>query len=210
MELQKCIKAWRNVYKCLISFVENEEDIDFGIKFEIFDKDFNFFEESGNHEDLKSLLHLILKIANNHHRTPQFNNKIEKILLYFFTKIKQTLSNSEIFQLFKNNKKILLFLFRNKIITVNKEISDFILVKFTYRHFFYPEIKNFISENERKITEEELLALDSNILINFDEKRTIGENDSYICQLIRQDSIEEFVSFVNMLLSLDQFKFSSF
>ena len=36
-----------------------------------------------------------------------------------------------------------------------------------------------------------------NILPGFIEKRRIGENDSYICQLIRQDSIKEFVFYVN-------------
>ena len=32
---------------------------------------------------------------------------------------------------------------------------------------------------------------------NFEEKCRIGENDSYICSLIRQDSVEEFISYVN-------------
>ena len=36
-----------------------------------------------------------------------------------------------------------------------------------------------------------------NILPGFIEKRRIGENDSYICQLIRQDSIKEFVFYEN-------------
>ena len=31
----------------------------------------------------------------------------------------------------------------------------------------------------------------------FDEKLKIGENDSYICHLIRNDSIEKYVIFVN-------------
>ena len=39
--------------------------------------------------------------------------------------------------------------------------------------------------------------MDKNIFSNFDEKRRIGENDSYVCELIRNDSIEEFVSYVN-------------
>ena len=32
---------------------------------------------------------------------------------------------------------------------------------------------------------------------NYEEKRQEGENDSYICSLIRQDSVEEFISYVN-------------
>lgn len=33
----------------------------------------------------------------------------------------------------------------------------------------------------------------------FNQKRKIGENDSYLCQIIRQDSIEDFISHVNRL-----------
>lgn len=34
---------------------------------------------------------------------------------------------------------------------------------------------------------------------SFEENRRKGENDSYICQLIRNDSIEEFVSYTNRM-----------
>ena len=34
-------------------------------------------------------------------------------------------------------------------------------------------------------------------LIEFNQKREIGENDAFICELIRNDSIENFVSYVN-------------
>ena len=44
------------------------------------------------------------------------------------------------------------------------------------------------------------------ILENFDEKRQKGENESYICELIREDSVEEFISY----MSKTDLSFSSF
>lgn len=63
--------------------------------------------------------------------------------------------------------------------------------------FFYPEIKQYIDERDKKELERQMLYRDPNVFDNFDEKRRIGENESYICELIRSDSIVEFVSYVN-------------
>ncbi|KAK8843864.1 hypothetical protein M9Y10_024940 [Tritrichomonas musculus] len=79
----------------------------------------------------------------------------------------------------------------------NKKEEEFINKSFAY--FFYPEIKKFLKDEKRKKIEKEL----ENILgeswnKEFKEKREIGENDSYICHLIRQDSVEEFISYINI------------
>ena len=66
-----------------------------------------------------------------------------------------------------------------------------------YYHFFYPEIKKFIGEEKFKDILEELITINSNILDCFEEKRQKGENDSFICSLIREDSVEKFVEYVN-------------
>ena len=66
-----------------------------------------------------------------------------------------------------------------------------------YCHFFYPEIKEFIGEEKIKELEAELLSQDDQIFDNFNEKRHKGENNSYICTLIRQDSIKDFIIYIN-------------
>lgn len=66
-----------------------------------------------------------------------------------------------------------------------------------YCYFFYPELENFVGEEEMKEVKKELLQKDQNIFENYDEKRKEGENDSYICSLMRQDLVEEFDSYVN-------------
>ena len=97
---------------------------------------------------------------------------------------------------------ILLFLLENKIVILSEEIifemKDKIDPNGTrFCHFFYPEIKCFIGEESSKEIKEEILKIDSNAFDNFDIKRKEGENDSYICCLIRDDSVEEFIAYVN-------------
>ena len=127
--------------------------------------------------------------------------KIKTIIQYFKDKIGNYISKQEISDIFKTNKLILQFLFENDILTISdnicKELLDRIDLNGTkYCYFFYPEIKPFIGEEKAEEIENELISYDSNIFNNFDEKRQKGENDSYICSLIRQDSVEEFIAFV--------------
>ena len=73
-----------------------------------------------------------------------------------------------------------------------------------YCHFFLPEIKEFINESKIKQIEDEITENFSTSLTNYEEKRKTGENDSYICDLIRNDSVEEFISHINLMkISLD-------
>ena len=64
-----------------------------------------------------------------------------------------------------------------------------------YPEYFSPEIKPFIKKNWFP------KRLQSNIFDklpeNFNEKRKIGENDDYLCELIRNDWIEDFIKYVN-------------
>ena len=65
-----------------------------------------------------------------------------------------------------------------------------------YTTFFNPELTKFFSQ---KVDEKPycFFANESNEIPNFEENRQIGENESYLCMLIRQDSVEDFISYVN-------------
>ena len=144
-----------------------------------------------NPHEIKLILHLISRISQNHHRTEQFFYKIEFILKTFKEEMKKFFSNFGIFNIFKSDKRILLFLFEEGIITLDKTIY-YIITSFPYQKrdfplYFSPEIKAFKNDENRKMDENEFKI--------FEEKRKIGENDSYICQLIRDDSIEEFIAY---------------
>ena len=73
---------------------------------------------------LKEFLHLISKISNYHHRSKDFIIKTEKIILKFEQEIKKYYTNFDIFNIFKGNKRILLFLFERQIIKPEKLISS--------------------------------------------------------------------------------------
>ncbi|KAK8848020.1 hypothetical protein M9Y10_019073 [Tritrichomonas musculus] len=142
-------------------------------------------------------------IAKNHHQKASFNEKIEKILLHFTKDIKQTFDNIEIFNIFKSNKRILYFLLKNKIIIINEYITQIILSKFSkkYPQYFFDEIRPLIHEEERRILEKEFSTYDNKFFNNYEENHLQGQNHSYLCNLIRNDSVEDFISYVNQMSS---------
>ena len=196
MEIQRYICNKRELQSILLTYLENSNIDDLEL--------FNFLEIQNFKENKKEFvyfLRLLSNISNNHHRDSTFIQKIKEILLYYETLIKQTLLNSEILTIFEGNKLILLFLIENNFIMINESnINDLIKSntdKNKYCHFFYPEVKKFINPIIKKEIENELLRQDSTIFDSFNVKRQRGENDSYICGLIRDDDIESFVTYVN-------------
>ncbi|KAK8842396.1 hypothetical protein M9Y10_025979 [Tritrichomonas musculus] len=150
-----------------------------------------------NHEEYEIFLRLLNKISKNHQRNPDFFNKIEQIIDYLKPSIIEIFSNTEIFNIFKKNKLILLLLFSKKIMTIDSNIFHYFSQSIENIHYFYPEIKPFLKQDAIDFIEKKFSQIDENIFVNFDKKRQIGENDSYICELIRNDSVKEFISYVN-------------
>ena len=66
-----------------------------------------------------------------------------------------------------------------------------------YFHFFIPELEKFVGEEKMKFVKNKLFKDDPNFFVNYEEKREECENDSYICLLIRKDSVEEFIKYLN-------------
>ena len=243
MDIQNYFAQKKELYEKLQLFIDNDDIAQ--INFTNLMKIINKQNIQNDRNEFKLFIYLIDSIAQNHQRVPQFINKIEQILTELKENIKQTLSNLEIFNIFKENKRIILFLFQSQIITIDETIfkeihkntnpivsiiqkskplnkpviirgnqvrqinnpmillnKDLIIRSeidiYNFEYFFYPEFKNYYSESDRKNIENEFRKIYGEFIIDeFLEKRKIGENDSYICQLIRQDSIDEFISFVN-------------
>ena len=76
-------------------------------------------------------------------------------------------------------------------------INHFRIIFANYKYYFFPEIKPFLTINERSTILENLLKMDQNIFDNFENNRQKGENENYICELIRNDSIEDFIIYIN-------------
>ena len=183
------IDKMKKIQSNFLIFIENEKDSE--ENFQIFDDDqINLF----NQHEIKMILKLISRISNNHCRPTNFFPKIEKVLQQIFHKNRPKFENDEIFTIFKGNKRILLFLFEEKIISMNDYIASFMkeekYLKKQYPHYFFNEIKSFIDDELKEEIAKQLPE-------NYEEKRKKGENDSHICELIRDDMIDEFISFVN-------------
>ena len=211
MSAEEYLNEMKTIQNFFLNYINNEANVEENYQnlIQILD-DIKIYE---NQHKVKSLFYLTIKISNNHYRGSDFFNKIEKILLLFKDKMKKYFSNSELFHIFKSNKRLLLFLFEENIMVMDEFIVKNIInnrkyIKYKYPQFFQPEIQPFIheewfqkyeaKEDDDEIEEIKLVEeLKKELPNNFHEKRKIGENDDYICFLIQKDSIEDFITSIN-------------
>ncbi|KAK8843672.1 hypothetical protein M9Y10_024735 [Tritrichomonas musculus] len=197
MEIESVIREKKEIYSSLMEFIEATENADF----ELLIKDFESHVNFKNKEEIKSILQLISKISDNHHRLPDFIDKLNQIIQNLLKEIRPPITDFEIYKIFKYNKRVLLLLLEQEFIRPdNIIISDIMKMKdrnnFPYSRYLYSGIKSFINENESRAIESEIKQKYDQDLNIFEEKCRIGENDSYICSLIRQGLTEEFISYV--------------
>ena len=100
MDVQKYINQMKDFYTDFLDFLENENENDFP---HCLQKMKNIII---NHDELKSLLHLIIKVSKNHHRFFLFDQKIEQILSYLSNPIKNAIHNIELFKISRKNKTL--------------------------------------------------------------------------------------------------------
>lgn len=139
-----------------------------------------------NKEKLFIFINILSAISANHKISDDFINKIEQIIKYLQHEIKKFNSDLEIYQTFKKSKRILLFLFDQKILTPNSQIFADIRRSTDMLQYFYPEFESFISEMENPPS-----------CIIKKEERECGDNSDMLCKIIRQDSVKEFSKFIN-------------
>ena len=155
----------------------------------------------------------------------------EQIITFYLEDIKRFFSQSEIFQIFCRNMRILLFFFVAKILIPDKKMHDFFrkqsiqrldeknIYQNAYLRYFYIEFKSFIDEEvayieqiydflekrpgrvnipffKRKLRNFAGEAVSKNLEL-FKTKRRIGEIDFHLCEIIRNDLLNDFIKFVN-------------
>ncbi|KAK8865030.1 hypothetical protein M9Y10_010559 [Tritrichomonas musculus] len=195
-EIHEYIDLMKQVNYILLQYIDENESQDYLLSLKQIIEEHNISE---NKEKLGDFLRLILIITNNHNRNSNFFNKIEKILFLLKDKIKKIFPNDEIFDIFKSNKQIVLFLIENELITINDDIiHSMIFSNVNYFYYFFNKTESFLNDERRNITKLSLLNIDPKIFQSFQLKQKDGVNDDYVCTLIREDSIEEFVSYFNM------------
>ena len=187
------IPRMKAIQLAILNYIDEEEETE--EKYQNLIKLLNDEKIGDNYHELKSFLYLIQSISNHHYRSTNFFDKITQILRIVKDQIKTKLSNSEIFKIFQKNKRIILILKEEDILQFDKLIANSfvrdIFQRRNYHVFFFEEIKPFIDAPMiRRISKIEFPK-------NFDEKRRIGENENDYCEIIRKDSIEEFIIYVN-------------
>ena len=200
MKTQQCLEEMQKIQSNLLGFFDNEANVE--ENYQNLCISFDEFKISDDLYALKSLLHLLLKLANNHHRSPNFFSKIKQILYFFKEDIIKYFSNSEIFNIFKSNKCILLYFIEENILTMDKYIINKIIstkkyLQANYLEYFSPEIKPFMNEDWFPTENQVIELINKELPENFYENRKNGENDSFFCDLIRDDLINEFIMYVN-------------
>ena len=199
MNIQEYIDNMVKIQKNLFSFLDYRSDIE-----ENFTNLINLFNDLKIQESkpiLTSFLRLLSKVSQYHYRTPGFHDKIDQILSFFKEDIIKQYTNQEIFGIFQKSKRILLFLLEEKMLIFDEYIFHIITkekyMNYDYPQYFHPEIQPFLNEDfinkNLRWRNKFLIELPE----NFYENRKIGENESYICKLIRDDSIDEFITYVN-------------
>ena len=178
----------KEVQNSLLNYIENKEGIEENYE--------NLIDIIIEHQilqdkyEMKTFLYLLSQISKNHHRGPNFSDKIKQILSFFSNTIKKYFTSYEIFYIFRKSRNIILFFIQEKIIIMNKHIYNEITspksIRLRYHQYLLPELQKYMNKKSN-----------SNFPSDFDEKRIIGENDHYICQLIRKDLIDEFTDYVN-------------
>lgn len=193
---QHYIQEKQEMQQILLSYIDREENTE-----EYYQNLCTFIEEkqfTKDKSELKIFLNLLTRIANYHFRSSDFFCKIEKIIFDLKEDIMKLMTNSEIFNLFQSNKRILLFLIENKIIIIDYYIYLKIYEKDNYLAYFYPEISDYSKNNKSeqlKLSSDKIKPIINTNIEDFKLKRKIGENDAYICQLIRNDDIDNFISY---------------
>ena len=198
IQYQDYIKKMKVIHKALFSFLENDDinkndDYYFSLKNLLIEEKILL-----NHHEFKTFLHLLAEFSAQHHRGQYFIKNIEDMLRAIKYEVKNNFENYEIFKIFQNNKRILLFLSEEKILNIDcsifKLMTEDTLKQNFYPQYFYPEIKEFLKPSDRRDIHDE----NSEDFKYFKEKRKIGENDEYLYQLIRTDSVKEFITYTNL------------
>ena len=195
----------KNIQQNILQYIDDVSDSE--DKFQNIKDNLTKSKIKDDRYELKPFLRYLSKLSNNHHRTANFFSKIDRIIDYLKDDLRKFYSNSELFDIFKSNKRLLLFLIEAKIIIFDESIAQLIMqykyLKAKYPQYFQPEIQPFINKAWfLEYTEEEegnscILEIEKEIPKNFYELRKIGENDNFVCELIRKDSLDDFIVYMN-------------
>ena len=148
MSIEEYVEKKKNIQQVLLEYIDDESNVEenYETLIQVL-KEQNIIKDL---KDMKEILYLISIIGDNFHRSNTFFHKLELILQNLKEKITKLFSNNEIFEIFKNNKRILLFLIEEQIILIDENFISTITngnyIGKHYFEYFYPEIINIFTE----------------------------------------------------------------
>lgn len=108
--IQNFIDKMKNIHAELLEYIKRQDNDD--------EKYFEKLKYFNQHE-LRLFLRSLSQIANDYQRNPHFFEKIEKILKLIKNEVTNNYSNTELINIFLDNKRIILFLINENIINVD-------------------------------------------------------------------------------------------
>lgn len=117
---------------------------------------------------------------------------MSNIIFYLKNNIEKFISNIEKYNIFKYNPKIIVFLIENEIL-INDKIMSSRLLNSQYCYYYYPEIKELIDNRDRN----KYRKPSQNLPKDFFQKRKNNDLDDYILKLIKEDSLDDFILYIN-------------
>lgn len=219
MSIEYEIEKMRNIQKAVLEFVEKDKNSE--ENYENVKKLLSAQKIMEDKAKLKSVLRMMTKIGSNHQRVPRFIEKVELVYEELKSGIVEHFTNEEIFEIFGSNKRILLYAIKEHLVKLDVNVFRIIMskdyIEKKYPHYFIPEISMFLLTEITQRSIENLIEFTDCIMWIgeeakkvipdvYEKKRLEGENDNYICELIRKSKLKEFVMYVNKEgLSLDSY-----
>ncbi|KAK8896635.1 hypothetical protein M9Y10_014547 [Tritrichomonas musculus] len=142
MNILSYLQTLSEIQQKINGFLENESnnEQDFSDLKSFLDSQ-NFMK---NKNLLKEVLHLLLIISNNYYKNINVYKKNEFIIKNLKNSIQKHFSKFEIFNIFKDSKRLLLFLFQENLInfdySVKAIISNLKYTIYNYPQYFYQEV----------------------------------------------------------------------
>lgn len=183
ISIEEYVQQKQKLQNHLFTYIDSEDDS--GDEYKNLIKMIDEQHIRQNKKELKEFLLLLNSVSNNYHRTPTFSQRFEQLYKVLSDDIKNHFTNEEIYDLFNDNKLSLYLLTHTNAFTIDSTIGQKIKDKGSkFFGFFIPEIKPLLDSRFR-------------VQETFDDQRQQLVNDSHITSLMRADSVEEFIKYLN-------------
>ena len=154
MEIQDYININKNLYTTFSKYIDNH--LDDNDEYQNLTSFLTTHDYLTNVEILSEFLRLISNVSKNHTRENNFLNTIYKILYFLKDTLNNIFPKLEIFNIFKDNKIVLLFLFTN-IIETDATIIENLKQTYLFDDYFYKIAKPFLDSRKKQEIEKHII-----------------------------------------------------